>query len=352
MKKNKPANPPKKRGKATPVQDDWLVQEDIRTDVVDPSKVHQRAKWLRRSIFAGPVVAVVALGLVASVNNQMGELGTKVDGMNSEVSMETPGKNVAMIALNDWLTSPSKPLPNANVLSWDGKKTLAEYALVADPDTGEMVESLGREAHKFTLVNGTGLVYTSTVITVDAPGRGAKVLGTPSLLPKIPDASESLVATTWTSLEAGTSTEHIQTAVDAWTSAYTSGDPAALRQAVGDPTATNSYMPMMQVKKATTIVNEVGVSEELTEADRAVVNVTMTVLWDGATEKSDTSLPTVSFDLLVDKASTASPVVVSWSAGGLGEDLLPYQNAATSLNITADDDSVSVTVNDTAEGTE
>lgn len=347
MKKDKAKQPKAKKG--SPPPNDWLVEEDIRADVEDPSKVHRRGKVIRRALTIAPVVAVVALGISASANTSVTNLRNEVAAMDQEVKVDSPGKSEAIIAVNEWLADKSKPLPNGRVLSWDGKRTLAEYSLEQDEESGQWIETLGREVHRFTLVNDSGLIYETSVITVDAPGRGATVIGSPSLRPAIPTATSSLTASRWMTLESGEVTEHLRTAVDAWASAYTSGDPAKLRQVIGDPVGSNSYMPMMQVAKATAEVTGVGTSLELADKDQAVASVDLTVSWQGVKVENDSQLPVISFDVLLDKVSTAAPVVVAWTDGGLGDTLTPYSNAAEGLDITADSNQVSVKVNEGAE---
>lgn len=333
--------------------DDWNVVDDLRVEVEDPSKVHRRGKMIRRAILTAPILAVLSLGISASMNSTIADINTSIEEMTREVQIDSPGKAQALLAMNAWLSSENKPLPSGYVLSWDKREVLADYEIKIDEETQEQKEILGREVHHFTLANGSGLLYSSTVTTTWAPIRGAVALGDPTLMPLPPTANETVRGATWMNLAAGTASEHAKTAVESWAAAYTSGDPAKLRQVVGDPVATNSYMPMIKIASATAVVGEAGISPELEAEDRMIVRATLAVKWAGQKyEGSDSSVPTLEYDLLLEKVSTASPVVVAWTSAGLGEQLKPYSNAVSGLDIKVDQDIVSVAVNTAGEGAE
>ncbi len=122
--------------------------------------------------------------------------------------------------------------------------------------------------------------------------------------------------------------------MNAWLAAYTSGDPAALKQVVGDPDSNRSYLPLSGVTLSSPSIGPVGWlwgDDQNRGQDplphQALLRVTVGGAWAGQTPAPGGTVPTLTYDLLLDKADTAAPVVVAW--GSPGAPLTEYGNAVT-----------------------
>ena len=124
--------------------------------------------------------------------------------------------------------------------------------------------------------------------------------------------------------------------INAWAAAYTSGDPGSLLQVTGDPDTSHSYMPLTGVKFTSVDASQAaevwGDAKPKAGADAPpamVVRVDVDLYWleRGETaapaDLSDEQVSPASFDVLVERTDTASPVVVAWGAAGSGELLTP-----------------------------
>jgi hypothetical protein len=174
---------------------------------------------------------------------------------------------------------------------------------------------------------------------------GVQVAGEPSLMPYAPEGTSTTVAT-WPGKESITAPETVKDAVEVWASAYTSGNPSTLRQTVGDPEQAHAYVPLSGIKsiKNVTVVDTAGkptdseAANNVKNTETIVSRVTFEVLWVGQTVSNAQSTSKVTYDLLINKANTGSPVVVAWGGPGEGFSLAPFSNALTGREIVTDED--------------
>jgi hypothetical protein len=136
----------------------------------------------------------------------------------------------------------------------------------------------------------------------------------------------------------------VESAVEAWAKAFTSGDADSLRLAVADKEATHTYVPLFNVaaqKVAITyssFLPDPGAdpAKAVTKGDQMIAQVAFTITWNGAPPLKDgESAPAVTYDILVSDAMSASPVVVSWGGPGTGPSLKAHGNALTGRAVTA-----------------
>lgn len=257
----------------------------------------------------------------------------------------SPTKPTAMLAVENWLAQTPSPLPGGRLVSWDGVEIQATPSLTTDPQTNQTLENQGLELHTMTVASGTGAIFTTQVQVGYSPFRGAQLIGKPTLIPRAPDDKSNwpnLVA--WPNLAKVTKTEEIDQAVSAWVNAFTSGNPNTLRLAIGDTGANRSYVPLTQASPSDIQVTDVAAQKSDVKTNDStqkrpasvVARVSFAVKWQGQAVSSSDTLSRLSYDVLIEKADTAAPVVVAWGGAGSGEELKPYSNALDGRKITQD----------------
>ena len=235
----------------------------------------------------------------------------------------------AQVALERWIGQDPSPLPGGRVVALID----ATSQTPAPQQPGEAVD-YRIATYRFVVADDRQNLYTTGVqlaITSDGP----VLLAQPALLP-IPATGTGAQGGQWPwpGVEAGTPQAAYTAAVNAWLAAYTSGDPAALKQAVGDPDAARGYLPLSGVALSSPSIGPVGYlwgDDQKRGEDalphQALLRVTVGANWTGKSPSPGGTVPTLTYDLLLDKADTAAPVVVAW--GNPGTALQPYGNAVT-----------------------
>jgi hypothetical protein len=312
-----------------PVVFDWC---DVDADEVpnpvlpDGQKIARRQRWTRRYVKAS-VILCPAITLVALASM------TATHPSSSVTSLASPGRTAATIAVEQWLAERPSPLPGASILSYDGQSPIATVKA-----KGEPTPTWHGELESFTLVSHEASADPTTwsvgvEVALDRSG-GAVALSGPSFLPA-PTASGGTwdEGGPWPGLVAtSTVSGSVQTVVNDWLAAYTSGDDAELHLAVGDPNAAHRYVALSNVRSATdTVVAAAPVGKK---ADELAVEVQLDIVFDGEHQPTTSfgapagpSGPATTMDLLVAHASSAAPVVVAWGPPGSGPTLTPYENA-------------------------
>lgn len=328
----------KKTPKGTP-NDDWvdLLDEGGRSEVVEQMPKSRLNKLLKPYMWVATVALVpmlfLGIGTISNMNNQIEEVQTAV--ANQQIGASSQGRAVATIAIENWLAQPQPPLPGGRILSWDGSRAVQRSERVdennQDVSAKDKFES---EINTFTLVDEYHRLWTASVLVKIDPRGGAKAEGGPSLMPKVSSATDGWEeGSPWPGIESDPSvlTDPLKTAVNTWAEAFTSGDPSRLTVAVGDPDNSHVYVPMSGIQSV-----EVNVTDGATQAygvgSVVIAQVQLDILWAGQSPpQSGSTRNTVSttFDVLVDKADTASPLVVAWGAPGSGPTLVKYTNAVT-----------------------
>lgn len=151
----------------------------------------------------------------------------------------------------------------------------------------------------------------------------------------------------WFGLGTATPSEAVVSSVEEWATAFTSGDPTALRRLTRDQDASSTYVPLtgietLQSAKITTASYQViPAADGKTKDDKTkmIVQVTLEVWWDGQTPTEEQLLspkpPTaqkITYDLLVLQADTDAAYVVAWGEPGTGPDLKPKVNALAGVD--------------------
>lgn len=299
----------------------------------DGQRLARRQAWTRRyvkaSVILCPVLLLVALAAV-----------TKTQPQPSSEPAGSPGQVAATVELDQWLAEHPSPLPGASILSYDGATPVA-------PPKGYKGAPLTWKGaiEEFTLVSHPTSQSPSTwrvgiEVALDRSG-GAVAISGPSFLPSVsaePGAWSQ--GGPWPGLTATSSVSGgVQTVINNWLSAYTSGSDAALHLAVGDPDPAHTYVALSGVRQASDTVLAAAPVGKPADGDLAV-EISVSLLWDhehlpppgvlGTSGSSGTSVspaPQTTMDLLVAHASSAAPVVVAWGPPGSGPSLRPYENA-------------------------
>ena len=300
-------------------------------------KALRSEKWKRRALYtvafaAVPLAFLFSAALIANSTDP----DVPVDYIGaSTISNGSPGKAEAYRALQAWIDAAPSPLPGGEIVSWNG------YALEQSPmsdQTGEMQPEYdySLETHTFT-VGRAGQMWTAQVQVAVSDVIGAKATSTPSLEPVV--VTDGPSSNGWFGVFTTAAGPAVVQAVETWAEAFTSGDPDELHQTVQDRDTNRTYIPLFGVAEllATDLAQAANLPDPSSEdgsadPDMMIVRVNLQFWWNGAVPETQPNkrqeMPApVSYDVLVEHASTATPVVVAWGAPGSGPTLVPYQNA-------------------------
>lgn len=289
-------------------------------------------KWKRRALGVIAWGAVPAMFMMGA--GMMAQANTPIESDNSSASVVvngSAGKSEAFRSLSSWLSNEPSPLPGGTIVSWDGFTSENPPAPASD---SEVVRHYTFETHAFTVARGASMFHAYVQVVVDDV-LGASATANPSLEP-IVDAQVT-AADPWFTLQSTSASAQVKQAVDAWAAAFTGGDPDALHQIVQDRNTNRSYVPLSGVEQFIGAEIVAAGAKPLPDgkgitADMMVVRVSLSFWWKngkpsvGANETEPVPTP-VTYDLLVEHADTATPVVVAWGAPGDGPTLTAYQNA-------------------------
>lgn len=313
--------------------DDWLVATAPDVPRTDLPKAflggRLRLRWVRWAVHASLIlVPALAIALIVALTDGPAPAA-------SSVVASSPSQSVATAAVLRWLQASPAPVPGGQLLTWDGESPLPQPS--AQPGSADTTTAM--ESHTFTVLASTGQLYRVCVVTATTAAGGTFAVADPALVAVAP-AEVGATVPSWQTLTPTTPTDGVKTAINAWATAYTSGDPGSLLQVTGDPDNGHSYMPLTGVRLAGVTAPQAAEVWGDTEPDSAedvppamVVRVEAGLYW---LDRGETAVPgdvgsdrlsPVAFDVLVERADTASPVVVAWGAAGSGELLTPYQNA-------------------------
>lgn len=323
-KKRRGAQPP-----GPPPLFDWYDDEADEVPNValpDGRRLARRQAWTRRyvkaSVILCPLLLLVALAAVTKSQHQP---VTPTSG--------SPGQIAATVELDKWLAEHPSPLPGASILSYDGATSVT-------PPKGYKGAPLSWKGaiEEFTLVShprsNPETWHVGIEVALDRSG-GAVAISGPSFLPSVaaqPGAWSQ--GGPWPGLTVSSSVSGaVQTVINNWLSAYTSGSDAALHLAVGDPNPAHTYLALSGVRQASDTVIAAAPVGKPADGDLAV-EVSISLLWDhehlpppSISGTSGSPGPQTTMDLLVAHASSAAPVVVAWGPPGSGPSLRPYENA-------------------------
>ncbi|GAB3762629.1 hypothetical protein [Microlunatus parietis] len=306
---------------------DWWDEPDTLPVVVDPNRGKARRRlitiylWVSAILFPFLIFTVIVLG-VRVLTPPVANTGPTSDTTATREAAQ------AQVAVEEWLSSNPSPLPGGRVVAYIGSSSKP-----AQPREGEenVVRTLA--TYRFVLAAPESKMYETSIQLLITPS-GAIPLTEPALVPirsSAPGAGDQ-AEWPWPGIDSMSAPAEYTSAVSAWAKAYTGGDPAALKLAVGDPDASRSYLPLTGVTFSAPAIRETGAlwaeDQERTRTAKprqALVRVSFTVVW--AAVGQGTQQPRLTYDLLLDRADTAAPAVVAW--GSPGSELTPYGNAVT-----------------------
>lgn len=315
----------KARGpKGAPASKWWEQAEEVpRAGLDDAEKIAKSAKRWRRYVKATVVLTpLLMLTTIVAVSRSMNPAPAVVE---STVAQYAETKSDAVVEVRKWLAQDPSPLPGAVLVGWNSATTEAYRGNPDDPNYSR-TDDYDLELHTLTIASPGGMLYDTTVTLAVNDITGAVVVGEPSLLPRPPSAS-AVASDPWIGYETVQTSEAVDAAIVSWGNAYSSGDPNALRLAIQDPEELHSYMPLA----GATLRDGYAEKAIAISASTIVVKATFGIQWDGV--KSTDTLPNVTYDLLIEKANTAAPVVVAWGGSGSGPDLKKYGNAVLGRSI-------------------
>ena len=322
---------------------DWYedeAEEVPNPQLPDARRLARRQVWTRRYVKASVILCpVLLLAALAAV--------TKARHGTPQAAPGSPGQVAATLALDQWLAEQPSPLPGASILSYDGAEA------VPPPKGYKGAPLTWRGAiETFTLVTqptstSPATWHVGVEVAIDRSG-GAVALSGPSFLPATQAQSGSWdQGGPWPGLAATSSVSGaVQTVINNWLAAYTSGNDASLHLAVGDPNSSHTYVALSGVRQASDTVLAAAAIGKVSQ-DELVVEVALNLVFDhepappsslagaglsgaglsGAGGTSGSAGPQTTMDLLVAHASSAAPVVVAWGPPGSGPSLRPYENA-------------------------
>lgn len=304
---------------------DFARATDVpRAGVEDAERRQRRARWMRRWVWLAVALApIAALAIVVSVAN-LGPTGGEPD--DGPAAWDAPTA-AASAALLDWLQQPVPPLVAPVVLGHLGSEVVTEDVYGPDHVAGPAGTAVRVETF---VVSGSGQLYEAA-LEVFVPTEGAPAVSSgPSLEPVNVTVHHSDAIGWVGATDVGSAVgDPIAAAVDRWALALLSGDPEQLRLATGDGDASRTYLPLPATPLDQARVLVAGTRPD--GSDRMVARVAIEAQWRTVPEADQpegfTGFAPVVYDVLVERASTATPVVVAWGGPGTGMVLEPYDNA-------------------------
>lgn len=309
----------------------WLdsaVELPRETQVVNRDRQKQQ-KFYRRFIIAS--VILFPISLVANIGLLGNSQGTEVAAV-SDSETDSESRAAATIAVRAWLASTPSPVPGSGqIVSWNTAVRVDRPVQTEKQAMAIPLPLWDIDVHNFTIVDSNGQTYSVDVqIAVDT-ASGSHAISIPSMTPITVDQTFSSSVAPWYGVTISSAPDSVITAINAWSNAYTSGDAAALRQAVGDTNGEHVYVPLGGVVSHGTEVQqsaELPAAREGDESSTMVVRVQLSIVWAGAPPLADgQEAPLTAFDLLIRGSNTAAPAVVAWVGPGLGLTATAYQNA-------------------------
>lgn len=293
-------------------------------------------RWKRRALNVIAFGAVPGIFLMGA--GMMAQASTPLAGDSTTASVivnGSKGKSEAFRALQEWIATTPSPLPGGQIVSWDGFTSEAPPAPTSDT---EATIGYTFENHSFTVTRDNTMWRADVQVVVDDI-LGASVTAPPSLSP-LPNVQVT-AANPWFTLQPASASTAVTQAVEAWAAAYTGGKSDALHQIVQDRNTDRSYIPLYGVDSLIAAEIVAAGAAPLAEGagsvtDTIVVRVQLQFWWKGGKPVVDADeqmpVPTpVAYDLLIEHADTATPVVVAWGAPGTGPKLTAYQNAVATI---------------------
>lgn len=291
-----------------------------RAGTVDTLRLERRQRLIRWYVW-GSVVGAPLLALIALLSASHGGGAIPAGPGASPTSAEL----AAWQSAQTWLGQVPSPLPGGHIVTWAGATQVPQ----AVPPKGEAGAAEEAWDERFLAETPRAWYYLDVEVVSVGPGQWASP-ATPSFLlaPSSAAATQgSTSASPWPGLSASSSVPApVSNAIVSWLAAYTSGNPQTLLQATGDPSTADAYVPLQGVRTAS--VASTPAAADYGPPGQMIVEAQFYITWDGQSPSAVAGQPEPeSMDLLVERATTATPVVVAWGPPGSGPSLYPYQNA-------------------------
>lgn len=320
-----------KKKKAPSSASTWL---DSATDLPRETQIVHKDRQRQQKFYRRFIVASVIL-LPISLFANIGLIGNAGSGDGATVvapAVDSESRAAATMAVRTWLSNGTSPVPGAGtIVSWNDVTRMKRPAQTEKERNANPLPAWNIDVHNFTIADSNGQTYSSDIQVAVDPTTGSHAVSSPSLTPIPVDANFSTSDSPWYGLTVLPAPDSVVTAVKAWSNAYTSGDAASLRQAVGDQNGEHVYVPLGGVVSHSIEVSQAAELPALKEGDLSntmLVRVQLTVGWAGAAAPTnDDPAAVTSYDLLVDGSNTAAPKVVAWTGPGMGLKAQPFQNA-------------------------
>lgn len=328
--------------------------EGPRKGLPESAKLAKRSARMRFAIWACLVLLpFLVLGNAFMVATMLTDDPDVAETSLSDEFVET--KSTAILTVNNWLAQSPSPLPGGKFVGWDSATT-DQFDPPIDKATGEPIAGeqgpYRVETHKVTVSASGSLFHVAVQVAYDEY-NGAVSISDPSLLPYVP-ANAAWTPDEFPNHETVTIPEAVSTAVSNWATAYTSGDPQLLIQSVRDTDETHSYLPLTGARLREVTAVKAWIADPINPDDEpdpneVFVRVTAHIDWESSPVEESRDAPMTSFDVLIQDALTAAPVVVAWGGPGDGADLVRYDNAITTRDIRSGDSLIDPSANPSPE---
>lgn len=292
--------------------------EAPRAGTVDTRRLERRQRLIRWYVW-GAVVGAPFLALLALASASHGGGSSAISGASSPPGAEL----TAWQSAQTWLGQSPSPLPRGHIVTWEDATPVPSVV----PPKGESGPPEEAWDERFLAETPQSWYYLDVEVVSTGTGQWAPV-ATPSVLQAPSSAATSGASVSpWPRLSASSNVPApVSNSIGSWLAAYTSGDPQALLQATGDPSTADAYVPLRGVRSAS--VAGVVAAANYGPPGQMIVEAQFYVTWDGQSPMAVSGQQEpMTMDLLVERATTATPVVVAWGPPGSGPSLRPYQNA-------------------------
>jgi len=296
-----------------------------------PVKKRRRRSRLINAYIIGTIgLFPIAILVIIVLAAQLATGGIGKDAPQSSAGVD-PQVAIAQTQVEKWLDSATSPLPGGRVLAYNGSSSAAP---AVDKRTRQTQPDYRLNTYRFTVEGADGQLYQTSAQLVTS-SQGTSLFAEPALLPLPGGVSDQARsdqdAWPWPGVEQGTASDAFEPAIKEWADAYTSGDPAALKQAINDPNQGRTYLPLNGIKFTKIDIAQVGNlwakgdnrQAENARPSQALVRINVSTVDDASTDQA----AQLTYDLLLDQANSASPIVVAW--GSPGAQLSPYVNGVS-----------------------
>jgi len=288
---------------------------------VDTRRLERRQRLIRWYVW-GSVVGAPFLALLALVSAGHGGPGAGAAlGQSSPVGAELAAWKTAQT----WLGQSPSPMPGGHIVTWAGATQIPKA--VAPKGSGELGPDEDAWDERFLAETPQSWYYLDVEVVSTGPGQWDTPASPSLMVAPSTGGAQGTTISPWPGLSASANVPNpVSNAISSWLAAYTSGDPQTLLQATGDPSTADAYIPLRGVRSAS--VADVLAAADYGPPGQMIVEAQFNIVWDGQSPSAVAAQQEPeTMDLLVERATTATPVVVAWGPPGSGPSLRPYQDA-------------------------